>query len=87
MYRVFMVVIMEESTALNYFEESTALSSAQIEDESELSLTLCRELIELIKSNEVLWKKRFLSYKDQQLKTLTWSTIGSFLSCKLSGKL
>lgn len=60
MYRVFMVVIMEESTALNYFEESTALSSAQIEDESELSLTLCRELIELVKSNEVLWKKRSL---------------------------
>lgn len=57
------------------------------DEDNELNLESCRELIELVKINELLWKKRCLSYKDQQMKKLCWSTIGSALSCELSGKL
>lgn len=68
-------------------EKSAALINIQFEDESSLNLSLCRELIELVKSNELLWKKRCISYKDQQMKSLCWESIGNALPSPLSGKL
>lgn len=69
------------------YEESAALINIQFEDDSSLNLLLCKELIVLVKSNELLWKKRCISYKDQQMKSLSWESIGNALSSPLSGKL
>lgn len=63
------------------------LSNAQLEDDFSLNLIACRELIELVRSNELLWKKRCVSHKDQQMKNLSWTSIGNSLTSKLSGKL
>ncbi|XP_077276110.1 uncharacterized protein LOC143904958 [Temnothorax americanus] len=60
--------------------------SAQYEkDETFLNLLSCRELIGLVRSNELLWKKRCISHKDQQMKSLCWTSIGSALTSVLSG--
>ncbi|XP_071562008.1 uncharacterized protein [Temnothorax nylanderi] len=59
--------------------------SAQFEDETCLNLISCRELIGLVRSNELLWKKRCISHKDQQMKSLCWTSIGSALTSVLSG--
>lgn len=66
--------------------ENTALSSAQFEDKSSLNLLACRELIEMVKNNDFLWKKRCTSFKDQHMKNLCWISIGSALTFELSGK-
>lgn len=68
-------------------ENKENFSNAQLEDESSLNLIICRELIELVRSNELLWKKRCVSHKDQQMKNLCWTSIGSALTSKLSGEL
>ncbi|XP_071653141.1 uncharacterized protein [Temnothorax longispinosus] len=59
--------------------------SAQFEDKTCLNLILCRELIGLVKANECLWKKRCISHKDQQMKSLCWTSIGNVLTTVLSG--
>ncbi|CAL1681092.1 unnamed protein product [Lasius platythorax] len=65
--------------------ENCEESYTQFEDESSLNLLACRELIGLVKSNELLWKKRCISFKDQQMKNLCWTSIGSVLTSVLSG--
>lgn len=55
-------------------------------DESETQISTWRTLIELVKTNPVLYKKNLKGYSKKFDKDLIWANIGDLLTPPMTGK-